>query len=747
MKTKGLIYGLVFSLILLLGIGVTNASGSWVTTTIDSDGWVGEYTSIAVDSNNKVHISYYDRTNEDLKYSTNASGSWITSMIDGVAGYAGSYTSIAVDSNDNVHISYYAGVLKYATNASGIWATTTVDSGTAGMYTSIAIDSNNNVHISYYESVNSALKYATNASGIWVTTTVDSDGYVGNYTSIAIDSDNKAHISYFDGGPNYNLKYATNASGSWFTTTVDSDGYVGSNTSIAIDSNNKVHISYRDDINSDLKYTTNASGSWISSAIDSAGNMGYNTSITIDLNNKVHISYRDATNGDLKYTTNASGSWISSAIDSAGIVGLDTSIAIDLLNNVHISYYDYTNNNLKYATNAPDNDGDGYTVNIDCNDNDASVNPGVTEGPFGNATCTDGKDNDCDGLTDSADLNCEAMCNDNDNDGYAVEGGTCGVVDCDDNDATVNPGVSETPYNGKDDDCNSATKDDDFDGDGYGIATDCNDNNALVNPGATEVLNNGIDDDCNSFTCDTINADLYVSSLSAPSLANAGQSISVSDTTNKSGLCNASASTTKIYFSTDNKWWTNDTYLGSRAVPAFGAGAQSSSGSTDVTIPTNTCTKTYYLIARADANGNVSEWNEGNNNRVISIAITRPDPSADLYVSNVTAPVSANAGDTITVTDTTNKSGCAAGASTTRVYLSKYANGYAGIEIGSGRAVPAFTSNPGAQTNSGSTIGTIPSGGCTGSCYIVVKADADGAITEWNEGNNKKATPITITSP
>ncbi|MGV9005078.1 MopE-related protein [Flavobacterium sp.] len=69
--------------------------------------------------------------------------------------------------------------------------------------------------------------------------------------------------------------------------------------------------------------------------------------------------------------------------------------------------------------------------------------------------------------------------------------------DCNDIDASINPGAIETPYNGKDDDCNPMTKDDDLDGDGYALANDCDDSNAAINPNSVEILYDGIDNNCN----------------------------------------------------------------------------------------------------------------------------------------------------------------------------------------------------------------------------------------------------------
>ena len=80
--------------------GVLNSTSSVYTS-----GNSGDYNSIAVDSNDKVHIVFYRDDNSNLYHATNASGSWSTSSIE-TSNNVGKYCSIAIDSNDGLHVSY-----------------------------------------------------------------------------------------------------------------------------------------------------------------------------------------------------------------------------------------------------------------------------------------------------------------------------------------------------------------------------------------------------------------------------------------------------------------------------------------------------------------------------------------------------------------------------------------------------------------------------------------------------------------
>ena len=173
----------------------------------------------------------------------------------------------------------------------------------------------------------------------------------------------------------------------------------------------------------------------------------------------------------------------------------------------------------------------------DCDDTNSNINPAQTE------VCQNGEDDDCDGIIDENQENavgCRTYFFDFDSDGYGTSLSSkclCApseyytalvATDCDDMDASVNPGKTEVCNNQKDDDCDGATDENqenavnctffymDYDGDGFGtqakkcyceafdlyratMSGDCMDRDATVNPGAVEKCN-GKDDNCDGYT-------------------------------------------------------------------------------------------------------------------------------------------------------------------------------------------------------------------------------------------------------
>ena len=169
-------------------------------------------------------------------------------------------------------------------------------------------------------------------------------------------------------------------------------------------------------------------------------------------------------------------------------------------------------------------------TSTDCDDSDASTNPGAGE-------YCDGADDDCDGVVDEDDaVDVTVWYPDGDSDGYGTDASSASSctapsgyveaalgMDCDDGDASINPGASELCDGAVDEDCDGVVDEDDAvdaptwyldtDTDGYGLDSDslvscaqpggyaalggeCDDGDAAVNPGAYEICSNGVDDDC-----------------------------------------------------------------------------------------------------------------------------------------------------------------------------------------------------------------------------------------------------------
>jgi hypothetical protein len=195
-----------------------------VTTDSSSTGKWQQVPAIAIDSKDNLHVVWSGQTTTNSKYniryasSTTGGVSWsnFKMVTSGSASqiYNG-YPSIAIDSNDKIHLSWFGTNPTYTNRniyyinrtSTGTWGTVAmVTSDTANLghrMSSIAVDTENNVHISWYGLSSSTdtttdIQYRKmdSATGVWGSKEVLTSAGTNSYPSMAVDLDDNVHIAW-----------------------------------------------------------------------------------------------------------------------------------------------------------------------------------------------------------------------------------------------------------------------------------------------------------------------------------------------------------------------------------------------------------------------------------------------------------------------------------------------------------------------------------------------------------------------
>src|SRR5205823_5374625 len=149
--------------------------------TVDSLGFCGIHSSMALDSRGQPHISYYSENR--ILYASKHDSTW---SYEAVASDVGFHSSLAIDRNDAPHLCYY---------------------------TSIAFDRAGQPCVSYLD-LSGGLRFARRTASGWSAVSVEVGANVGPFSSLALDSLGYGRISYADVN-NHTLKYAEETPRGW----------------------------------------------------------------------------------------------------------------------------------------------------------------------------------------------------------------------------------------------------------------------------------------------------------------------------------------------------------------------------------------------------------------------------------------------------------------------------------------------------------------------------------------------------
>jgi len=358
---------------LCLAVLFLRGNAGWTTKRLTyNPGW-SEYPDIAVDSNDYLHVIWddYSPGNFEIFYkkSTDGGATWITKRLTYNAGYS-SRASIAIDSNNHLHVvwedsTFFPNEILYKKSTDGgtTWTTKrlTFNSGYSSN-PNIATDSNNHLHVVWQDDSpgNDEIYYKKSTDGgtSWSTKRLTFNSGDSRNSSIAIDSSDNLHLVWYDYSPgNCEIYYkkSTDNGASWTTKRLTFNWGSSYFPSIAVDSSDNLHVVWADIsyANHEICYkkSTDSGATWTNRRL--TYNFGYSSvpSIADDTNGNLYVVWPDDTPGNneiyCKWSMDGGVTWTSERLTYNSGDSENPAIAADSNNHIHILWEDDSPSNFE----------------------------------------------------------------------------------------------------------------------------------------------------------------------------------------------------------------------------------------------------------------------------------------------------------------------------------------------------------------------------------------------------------------
>jgi len=368
----------------------------WELEIVDNAPNVGQRTSMKTDDSGFAHISYYDDTNNSLKYARQTSSDWSIETLDTTpnSGYG---TSLILDTSNHPHIAYcnnradHMG-LYYTYFDGSSWNYETIQNEHVAVSPSIAFNASEEPCVAFFDYYERTVKYAVRSSTTWTIETLITQNNCDFRALLVIDQFGLPHVFYdcaglhhiWNNGTNWQeeqisstwihgasalydtenllhiawndengLYYGTWDGSTWITETavvpVDTESFFW--TALALSPEGLPEIAYSDNTSKQLRYCWKTGSTWQTSMISQAGNAGGSSCSVFGMDGFGHASSIDKYSHVLKYSWQDADGWQSLDLDSDSIV-FYTSLDLDSNDAVHIGYYSTNPVAFNYTTNS-----------------------------------------------------------------------------------------------------------------------------------------------------------------------------------------------------------------------------------------------------------------------------------------------------------------------------------------------------------------------------------------------------------